>query len=128
MQDVYRAEQHLDRLAKRQVQIVAFDNDIIARAGIAWIQAQGVVRADVHGIGFAQSAVFPWKAEAPLPLLADGLGLGRTTLLLSGVLDNLIRGIRPFLRLWTATMQAHLSLAAGPAAIFSGMPAAGDEI
>ena len=29
------------------------------------------------GIGFAQSAVFPRKAEAPLPLLADGLGLGR---------------------------------------------------
>src|SRR6185312_6110167 len=75
--DVYRAEQHLDRLAKRQVQVVAFDHDIVARAGIVWIQAQRVVRADVHGIGSAESAVFSWKAEAPLPLLADGLDFGR---------------------------------------------------
>ena len=82
MQDVYRAEQHLDWLAKRQVQIVAFDHDIIARAlGSLEFQAQRVVRTNVKGIGFAQSAVFPWKAEAPLPLLADGLGLGRPLLL-----------------------------------------------
>src|SRR5260221_14216403 len=41
-----------------------------------WIQAQRVVGTDVLGIGRAEPAVFPRKAEAPLPLPADDLDLG----------------------------------------------------
>src|SRR5712692_9388761 len=59
------------------MQVVDFDHDIVVRVAIVWIQAQRVVRADVPGIGRAQPAVFPWKAEAPLPLLADDPDLGR---------------------------------------------------
>src|SRR6266852_2813505 len=59
------------------MQVVGFDHDIVVPVGIVWIQAQRVVGTDVAGIGRAEPAVFPWKAEAPLPLLADDLDLGR---------------------------------------------------
>jgi len=59
------------------VQVVGFDHDIVVRVGIVWIQAQRVVGTDVLGIGRAEPAIFPWKAEAPLPLPADDLDLGR---------------------------------------------------
>src|SRR5215212_9303119 len=41
------------------------------------MQAQRVVGSDVAGIRRAEPAIFSWKAEAPLPLLADHLDLGR---------------------------------------------------
>src|SRR2546430_3802300 len=75
--DVDRALQKLDRLDERQVQVVGFDHDIVLRVGIVWIQAQRVVGPDVPDIGRAEPAVFPRKAEAPLPLPADDLDLGR---------------------------------------------------
>ena len=78
VQDVDGAEQYLDRLADRQVQIVAFDHDIVLPVGIVRIQAQGVVGTDVSGIGRAEPAVLPRKAKAPLPLLAHDLELGRS--------------------------------------------------
>src|SRR5436853_2321948 len=77
VQDVDRALQKLDRLVERQVQVVGFDHDIVLRVGIVWIQAQRVVGTDVLDIGRAEPAVFPRKAEAPVPLPADDLDLGR---------------------------------------------------
>src|SRR2546423_8164499 len=59
------------------MQILGSDHDIVVRVGIVWIQAQSVVITDVPGIGRAEPAVFPRKAEAPLPLPADDLDLGR---------------------------------------------------
>src|SRR5262249_54463893 len=77
VQDVDRAQQYLDRLAEQQVQVLGLDHDIVLRVRIVWIQAQRVVRTDVAGIRRAEPAVFPRKAEAPLPLPADDLDLGR---------------------------------------------------
>src|SRR5262249_46206314 len=64
-------------LTERQVQVVGYDHDIVVRIAIVWVQAQRVVRTDVLGIGRAEPAIFPRKAEVPLPLLADDLDLGR---------------------------------------------------
>src|SRR5262245_61737568 len=73
MQDVYGAEQHLDRTAEREVYLIAFDEDVVLPVGIVRIQAKRVSRADVPGIRGAQYAVLPREAEAPLPLLAQNL-------------------------------------------------------
>src|SRR5207247_9450044 len=51
--------------------------DIVLRVGIGSLQGQRVVVTDVLDIGRAEPAVFPRKAEAPLPLPADDLDLGR---------------------------------------------------
>src|SRR5947209_16920719 len=51
---------------------------MVVCVAIVWIQAPRVVVTAVLSIGRAGPAVFPRKAEAPLPLLADDLDLGRT--------------------------------------------------
>src|SRR3546814_21187949 len=59
VQDVYRAEQYLDRLAERQVQVVPLDDDIILPVWILRVQTQGVVGVHVPAAGRAQPPVFP---------------------------------------------------------------------
>ena len=76
MQHIDRAEQHLDRLADRQMQIGRFDHDIVLAVGIAGDHAQRIFSADVAGVGCAELAVLAGQAETPLPLLADDFDLG----------------------------------------------------
>src|SRR3546814_5120627 len=77
VQDVYRAEQYLDRLAERQVQVVPLDDDIILPVWILRVQTQGVVGVHVPAAGRAQPPVFPREPITPLPLLPHDLELGR---------------------------------------------------
>ena len=64
VQNVDGAEQHLDWLPDRQVQVVTVDHNVVLPVGIVGIQSQRVVRADVVGIGCAQPAVLTREAES----------------------------------------------------------------
>jgi len=70
------AEQNLDRLPDREVQVAIFDDDVVLPVRVVAIQAHGVVGTDVADIGCAHSAILARKAEAPLPLLAHDLDFG----------------------------------------------------
>ena len=71
VQDVLRAQQHLDGLVERQVQLRAGDQDVVLAARIVRIHAERVVGADERRIDGAQHAVLARQAEAPGPLLAE---------------------------------------------------------
>src|ERR1700730_5111795 len=73
--DIDGAEQYLDRLPERQVQLAASDHDIVLPVGIVRIQTQGIVGTDVAWIGRAEPAVPSREAKAPLPLLTHYLKL-----------------------------------------------------
>src|SRR6266581_3047285 len=73
VQDVYRAEQRLDRPADGEMQLRARYQDVVLSVGIVGIHAKRVFIADVLGIDGAHHAVLPGEAKAPAPLLAYGL-------------------------------------------------------
>src|SRR3546814_19191942 len=79
VQDVYRAEQYLDRLAERQVQVVPLDDDIILPVWILRVQTHGGVGVHVPAAGRAQPPVFPREPITPLPLLHHNLPIGRAS-------------------------------------------------
>src|SRR5438309_8034621 len=77
VQDVYGAEQRLDRLAPGEMQLRARYQDVVLSVGIVGIHAERVFIADVFGIDGAHHAVLPGEAKSPVPLLAHGLEYAR---------------------------------------------------
>ena len=59
------------------MQVAIFDDDVVLPVRVVAIQAHGVVGTDVADIGGTHPAILARKAEAPLPLLAHDLDLGR---------------------------------------------------
>src|SRR6266446_407226 len=77
VQDVYGAEQRLDRLADGEMYLGARHQDVVLSVGIVRIHAKRVFIADVPGIDGAHHPVLPGEAKAPAPLLAHGLEYAR---------------------------------------------------
>src|ERR1700730_5561169 len=54
MQDVYRAQFQLDRLAHREMQLWTCYQDIVLPVGVVWIHSERVLIADEAGVDGAQ--------------------------------------------------------------------------
>ncbi len=75
--DVDGAEQNLNRLPDRHVQVTADDHDIVLPVGIVRIHTQRIVGTDVPRIRRAEQAVLCLEGGSSTPLLTHDLDLGR---------------------------------------------------
>src|SRR6266702_2229146 len=77
VQDVYGAEQSLDRSAYGEMEFRARYQHVVLSVGIVGIHTKRVFIADVLRVDRAHHAVLPGEAKAPVPLLAHGLEYAR---------------------------------------------------